>query len=103
MTITGTLNEIDGGLATSGPLAGTGYFLAFKLTSPDWNQYTSVKVGLDPSASGMELVEILTDPDKNGVFKITPNLNQKFKMVTTDKNGVVETVEYDTTTLTFED
>ena len=56
-----------------------------------------------PSASGMELVEILTDPDKNGVFKITPELEQKFKMVSTDKNGVVETIEYDLTTLTFED
>ena len=51
----------------------------------------------------MELVEILTDPDKNGVFKITPELEQKFKMVSTDKNGVVETIEYDLTTLTFED
>ena len=44
---------------------------------------TSVKVGLDPS-EGTGLVEILNDPDKNGVFKITNKATQNFKIVATD-------------------
>ena len=76
--ITGTLKFIEGGLATSGPLAGDGNFLALKF-SADWAEYTSVKVGLDPSQQ-TGLVEIIDDPDKNGVFKITSN-TQVFKVV----------------------
>lgn len=78
--ITGELKFIEGGLAQSGPLAGDGNFLALKFTSDDWNGYTSVKVGLVPSASGMDLVEVLTDPDKNGVFKIS-SVDQIFRVV----------------------
>ena len=37
---------------------------------------------LDPSA-GSGLVEIINDPDKNGVFRIS-NTRQKFKIVSTD-------------------
>ena len=50
----------------------------------DWDEYTSVKVGLDPSA-GSGLVEVIDDPDKNGVFKITNKDGQKF--VIEAKNG----------------
>ena len=88
-TIKGTLKFIEGGLASSGPLAGDGNFLALKF-SANWDAYTSVKVGLVPSASGMDLVEILTDPDKNGVFKIA-NTSQVFKVVATD--GVSENTD----------
>lgn len=54
---------------------------------------TSVKVGLRPTyprdGSGpidddSGLVEIINDPDLNGVFKITDKATQKFKVVTTD-------------------
>lgn len=38
-------------------------------------------VGLEPSA-GSGLVELINDPDKNGVFKITDKANQRFKVVT---------------------
>lgn len=79
--ITGILNFIAGGIAESGPLAGDGNFLALKFSDIDENA-TSVKVGLDPSA-GTGLVEIIDDPDKNGVFKVSSN-EQKFKVVTTD-------------------
>ena len=43
---------------------------------------TSVKVGMEPSQSS-GLVEILTDPDKNGVFKVL-NDSQNFVIVSTD-------------------
>lgn len=82
--ITGTLKFIEGGLAESGPLAGDGNFLAIKFTSSDWTQYTSVKVGLNPSASGMGLVELINDPDKDGVFKISDKDAQNLEVVVTD-------------------
>ena len=84
--ITGTLKFIEGGLAESGPLAGDGNFLALKFTTDDWDAFTSVKVGLVPSASGMDLVEVKTDPDKNGVFKITNKDTQVFRVQTS--NGI---------------
>lgn len=56
---------------------GEGYFIAVKFLARDWDEYTSVKVGLDPSA-GSGLVEVIDDPDKNGVFKITNKDGQKF-------------------------
>ena len=71
-------------MAETGPLAGDGYFLALKFDTDDWSDFTSVKVGLDPSASGMDLVEVTTDPDKNGVFKISDKYHQTFKIVYTD-------------------
>lgn len=63
---------------------GEGYFIAVKFLAKDWDEYTSVKVGLDPSA-GSGLVEVIDDPDKNGVFKITNKDGQKF--VIEAKNG----------------
>ena len=86
--IKGELNFIEGGLAPSGYLSGDGYFLALKLTATDWSDYTSVKVGLVPSAeSGM--VEILSNPDKNLVAKIS-STDQHFKVVATDGTDTVE-------------
>lgn len=78
--ITGTLKYVS-----TGALAhdwGAGNFLALKFSNLDASA-TSVKVGLDPS-EGTGLVEITTDPDKNGVFKITNKDQQVFKVVTTD-------------------
>ena len=78
--ITGTLHKL-----TSGQLVtdwGEGYFMTLKLSDID-NRATSVKVGMDPS-EGSGLVEILTDPDKNGVFKVTNKDVQRFKVVTSD-------------------
>ena len=78
--ITGTLKYID-----SGEIAdywGAGNFIALKFTNLDPDA-TSVKVGLDPS-EGSGLVEIINDPDKNGVFKITNKDTQVFKVVQTN-------------------
>ena len=70
---------------------GEGYFLSLKFTSPDWTQYDSVQVGLDPSESS-GLVEILSDPDKNGAFKITSPSVQSFKVVATKGSETVTSV-----------
>lgn len=80
-TITGTLSYLDGSNAIVDHW-GAGNFLTLKFSNFD-SRATSVKVGLDPS-QGSGLVEILTDPDKNGVFKITDKDTQVFKVVSTD-------------------
>ena len=79
--IKGTLKFIEGGVADAGPLAGDGNFLALKFTSEDWSAYTSVLVGLDPSATGMPLQDLLNDDDKDGVFKITDKDAQNLQVV----------------------
>ena len=78
--ITGTLHYLSEGQLVD--TWGAGYFMALKFTDLD-EEATSVMVGLDPS-EGSGLVEILTDPDKNGVFKVTNKDTQVFKVVTTD-------------------
>ena len=97
--ITGTLTFIDGGLSPDGPLAGDGYFLALKWGNPPADT-TSLKVGLVPSASGMDLIECLADTDRNGVFKITDKDNQVFVIEYT-KGGVVQHRAYDLSGLTL--
>lgn len=96
--ITGNLKFIEGGIASSGPLAGDGYFLAMDFNADDWSEYDDVKVGLNPS-EGTGLVSIIDDPDKNGVFKLTTvvdgKLTQKFVIQYTPKNGSAINVEYD--------
>jgi len=62
---------------------------------------TSVKVGLDPS-QGSGLVELLGDPDMNGVFKITNKDTQTFVVEKSD--GITTTRQvYDLSGLTCED
>ena len=96
--ITGTLKFIEDGLSPSGPLAGDGYFLALKWSDPD-SDATSLKVGLVPSASGMDLIECIDDTDRNGVFKIS-NKNQVFTMISS--NDTQRTAQrFDLTGLTF--
>ena len=82
--ISGTLKYVTGYTEfSSDPALQEGNYLALKFDTEDWGDYTSVKVGLVPSAIGMDLVEVINDPDKNGVFKVT-SPSQKFKMVATD-------------------
>lgn len=71
--ITGTLKYVS-----TGALAhdwGPGNFLALKFSNID-SDATSVLVGLDPS-EGSGLAELINDPDKNGVFKVTNKKKQK--------------------------
>ena len=97
--ITGELKFIEGGLAP-GVLSGDGYFLALKWSDPA-QTVTSLKVGLQPSASGMDLVECIDDTDRNGVFKIS-NENQKFVLVQSNDSKKTKQV-FDLTGLTFEE
>lgn len=73
--------------------------MALKFTVPE--DATSCLVGMDPS-QGTGLVEIIDDPDKNGVFKVTNKSTQVFKTVTV-ANGETYTVSYDLTGLTLEE
>lgn len=84
--VTGTLKFMDGGLSPSGPLAGDGYFLALKYSNfASGLTYANVKVGLVPSASGMDLQTL--DSDCDSVFKVTDKVNQRVKVVQTDNAG----------------
>ena len=97
--ITGTLKYLDDG----GPISGwwgPGNFLALKFSDVD-PKATSIKVGLNPS-EGSGLVELLGDPDMNGVFKITDKDAQKFRVVITDGHAT-KTTDYDLSGLTCEE
>lgn len=96
--VTGTLKYLStGALATDW---GAGNFLALKFTDID-SDATSVKVGLEPS-EGSGLVEIIDDPDKDGVFKITDKDAQKFVVVQSD-GLYTKKQTYDLSELTLED
>lgn len=62
----------------------------------------SVKVGLDESVSS-GLVEILGDPDMNGVFKVTDKDAQVFVVESRDSEGNVKRQTFDLSGLTVED
>lgn len=98
--ITGTLKYIEGGLSPAGPLSGSGNFLALHWSDPD-TQATSLKVGLVPSASGMEPVECIDDTDRNGVFKISSK-SQKLKMIQSN-SSTTNIQTFDLSGLTLED
>lgn len=59
---------------------GAGHFLALKFTKND-PDVTSIKVGLEPSKSGMAPVEL--DEDMNAAFQIT-STSQKLKVIQSD-------------------
>ena len=96
--ITGTLKKLSTGDIAS--YWGQGHFMALKFSDVD-PRATSVKVGMDPS-EGSGLVELLGDPDMNGVFKVTDKDTQVFKVVTTDGTDTV-TQEFDLSGLELED
>lgn len=89
--IKGTLKYLDNGAIAS--QWGNGYFMALDLSDNDFTDLTSVKVGMSPSA-GSGLVEIINDPDKNGVFKVSNKFNQKFVITQTDGTNT-KTQSYD--------
>ena len=68
---------------SSDPDLQKGNYLALHWGEPD-SKITSLKVGLVPSAIGMDLVEVINDPDRNGVFRVTDKDNQVFKIVQSD-------------------
>ena len=99
--ITGTLKymKADNGITS---VCGKGNFLCLDFSASDWTAYKSVMVGLDNS-QGSGLADILSDPDKNGLFKITDKNTQRLMIVTTSADGKKKHVDYyDLTGLTCE-
>lgn len=84
-SIKGKLKFIEGGVPEAG-FNDDGYYLALHWSDPDADA-TSLKVGVQPSAIGMDLVECIDDTDRNGLFKITPELNQRFVIVQSNADG----------------
>ena len=80
--VTGTLKYLSGSNAIT-DVWGEGYFLCFNMADSTWTGYTSVKVGVTPSA-GSGLAEIINDPDKNGIVKISDKNQQLFTIVSTN-------------------
>ena len=78
---------------------GAGYFIALDLSSNDFTGLTSVEVGMKPSETS-GLVEIIDDPDKNGIFKVTNRLNQKFVVKQTDGTHTL-TQDFDLSNITL--
>lgn len=79
---------------------GAGNFLALDLSDNDYTDLVSVRVGMQPSKSS-GLVEIIDDPDKSGVFKVSDKNIQKFVVVQTDGTTTTTTI-YDLSGLTLE-
>lgn len=97
--ITGTLKYLSSGqLVTDW---GAGNFLALAFTDLDTRAAT-VKVGLRPS-QGSGLVDIVPDPDRMGVFKITDKDTQVFVVESADPSGTKTTQVFDLSGLTVED
>ena len=95
--VTGTSKYLKG----TNPITaywGEGNFLAFKVSDIPATA-VSVKVGLIPS-EGTGMVEIINDPDKNGIFKIADK-SQKFAIVTSDGENT-HTKYYDLSSVVLE-
>ena len=97
--ITGTLKYMGAGNAITDNW-GPGYFMALQFGEFD-DHATSIKVGLAPSESS-GLVEIINDPDRNGVFKVTDKDVQNFKIVQTDDEEGIKIQLFNLSGLTFE-
>lgn len=86
--ISGEVKYVDEG--SHAEYWGPGYFLGLQLSDIDASA-TSCLVGLEPSY-GSGLVEIIEDPDLNGLFKIHDKYKQRVKIVTSD--GTRKTTQY---------
>ena len=96
--ITGTLKYLSGSNAITN-VWGAGNFLAIQFGDAPTG-VSSIKVGLNPSA-GSGLVELMGDPDMNGIFKISNNKTQKLVVEMTGTKGKM-VQEYDLSGLTCE-
>ena len=89
--IKGKLKYLDtGDIATE---TGAGYYIALDLSDNDFVGLTSVKIGMNPAA-GSEMIELVGETDKTGVFKVSNRFNQKFVIVQTDGTNT-KTQTYD--------
>lgn len=83
----GTLKYLSGSNAITNKW-GEGNFIALKFSASSWSNYTSVKVGLEPS-QGSGFAELIDDPDKNGIFKVTNKDIQRIKIIAVGNSGEV--------------
>ena len=94
--IVGTLLYVStGALATDW---GAGNFMALKFEGDAFDHAKHIYVGMNPTA-GSGLVDVIGDPDKNGVFKVT-NKVQNFVAVI-DYGTYTETLTFDLSGLTL--
>ena len=63
---------------------GKGNFLAVKFEADDWSKYTSVKVGLEPTA-GSGPAELIGEDDKSATFKVADPKTQKLVITATNR------------------
>ena len=68
---------------SSDPALQSGNYVAFHWSEPQ-SIVTSLKVGIVPSSTGMEPVECLDDPDRNGVFRVTNVATQVIRIIQSD-------------------
>ena len=95
--IVGTLKNV-----TTGALPaewGAGNFMALQFGGEAFDKAQHIYVGMDPTA-GFGLVDVIADPDKSGVFKVT-NKIQNFVAVIDYGNGYTETLTFDLSGLTL--
>ncbi len=98
--VTGTLKYLSG----SNPITdvwGEGNFFAFTLAGNTFTGLDSVKVGVQPT-QGTGLVEIINDPDKNGIVKIGDKNIQKF-IIEQKKGSQIKRQVYDLSGLVCEE
>ena len=86
--ISGTLSYLEDGDIAG--YWGPGNFMVLKFTNIDADA-TSVLVGMEPSM-GSGLQELINDPDKNSVFKVTNKDTQRFKVI--QKTGSYAKTQY---------
>ena len=97
--ITGTLKYLSSGqLVTDW---GEGYFLGLDFGGDAFDDAAHIYVGLTPSA-GSGLMDVINDPDRAGVFKITDKDAQSFTIMVVDSNGVPDVKHYSLAGLTLE-
>ena len=94
--IVGNLKYVSSGaLATDW---GAGNFLALQFSGGAFTNAKHIYVGLNPTV-GSGLVDVIADPDRNGVFKVT-NKIQEFTVVI-DYGEYSETLVFDLSGLTL--
>ena len=69
---------------------GVGYYICLKFEDIDASAI-SVKVGIDPT-QGSGMAEIIDDPDKAGIFKVTYKDSQVIKVIQTDGTNTLTQV-----------
>lgn len=100
--VTGTLAYVtDYTGFSSDPELQSGNFIALKISDVD-SKAVSVKGGIVPSAIGMDLVEMINDPDQNIVLRVTDKGVQKATFVQKDADGNELKQEFALSGLTLE-